>query len=277
MSQKFIKLTAVFLTILILGGCTTTDKLKLNQIQEKLPLKILLVQTPIAIKTEKLQTVLEPEEKKSLSKPDQIISAQITHAQNSAELEIKKDLKDRPDLFIIKSVPERSGLVKNIQGTATLSQEEANSLRKQTGADAVLKFKITDYGLTPKSWRTGYIAFEVTSTAAVAGFLVYSGTIAAKTVAGGYLAQEAVEETAEGYAGFWALNEVCRPVRIEAELIQLKPVEILWKGHYTGLDDVKLGRLVKTINKNERYLQLDKSTTYAAKGLISDLSKSLNK
>jgi hypothetical protein len=86
--------------------------------------------------------------------------------------------------------------------------------------------------LTPKSRRKGYIAFEVTSTLAIARAIAYSGSAAAKATtaaAGTYLAQETAEETAESYAGFWALDVESRPVRIEAALVRPEPVATVWE------------------------------------------------
>ena len=86
------------------------------------------------------------------------------------------------------------------------------------------------------------------------------------------MAQETVEETAEGYAGFWALNVVSRPVRIEAELIRLKPLAIVWKTADTGLSDVRLSRLIRKVGPAERDSQLEQSTDDAVKDIVAALS-----
>lgn len=158
-----------------------------------------------------------------------------------------------------------------------ITQDEADRLRKNTGADVLLRFGITDYGLTPRSWRNGYIAFEVTSTLAIAGVIAYSGAAAAKAAAGAYLVQEAAEETAEAYAGFWGLDVVSRPVRMEAELVQLNPVATLWKTSDTGLSETHLSRLTRTVSYEERNHQLDQSTDDAVKKVASELSAALEK
>jgi hypothetical protein len=126
-------------------------------------------------------------------------------------------------LIVVTPPTNEKQLINEIQGhdfETAISQDEADRIQTATGADALLRFGITDYGLTPKSWRKGYATFEVTSTLAIAGVIAYSGSTVAKAAAGAYLTQEAVEETAEAYAGFWGLDVVCRPVRIEAELIR---------------------------------------------------------
>ena len=156
-----------------------------------------------------------------------------------------------------------------------IPQKAADQIHTTTGADDILRFGITDYGLTPKTWRTGYITFEVVSTLAITALIASAGTSLAKGTAGAYLAQETVEETAESYAGFWALDAVCRPVRIEAELIQLSSAQIVWKSSDTGLSDVSLSRLTRKVGTKERDMQLNQSTDYAVDKVVSDLALAL--
>ena len=139
------------------------------------------------------------------------------------------------------------------------------------------KFGISDYGLTPKSWRDGYITFEITSTLAIAGAIAYTGSAAARAAAGAYLVQEGIEESAESYAGFWALDVVSRPVRIEAQFVRLNPVTTVWEDSDTGLADVKLSRLTRKVGSAEQNNQLDQSTDFAVNGLVSRLSAAMKK
>ncbi len=182
------------------------------------------------------------------------------------------------ELDVIAPTAEESQAVKIIRGKkfeSAITQDEANWLRATTGADALLRFGITDYGLTPKSWRKGYITFEVTSTIALGAAIAYSGSAAAKAAAGAYLAQEAAEETAEAYAGFWALDVVSRPVRIEAALVRLNPVATVWETSDTGLSDISLSRLTQKVTPIERSNQLDQSTKKAVNDVASALSHAI--
>ena len=142
-------------------------------------------------------------------------------------------------------------------------------------ADALLRYRITDYGLTPRSWRTAWITFEVTSTLAIAAVIAYSSSTVAKGAAGAYLVQEAVEETAETYAGFWVLDVICRPVRIEAQLIRLNPVGMVWQSSDTGLSDLKLSRITRKVEPSERDRQLDQATNHAVDHVASNLYDAL--
>ena len=68
------------------------------------------------------------------------------------------------------------------------------------------------------------------------------------------------------------MDEVYRPVRIEAELISLNPVSTLWKTSDTGFSDTSLSRLVRKVGADERNRQLNQATDEAVKKIASDLS-----
>ncbi len=261
-----------------LGGCACTTNMQFAQTDTKAPIKILLMQSPITIDPGRLQKVLAPDIKPKLSVSEEPISQGVQHAQEHALAAVESALTKQSKLIVVTPPTEEKQFINKIQGhgfDTAISQDEADRIQATTGADALLRFDITDYGLTPKSWRKGYITFEVTTTLALAAVIAYSGTTVAKAAAGAYLAQEAVEETAEAYAGFWALDVVSRPVRIEAELIRLNPVTTVWKASDTGLSDVRLSRLTRKVGPDERDRQLDQATDYAVKVVVSDFSDAL--
>jgi hypothetical protein len=261
-----------------LGGCATTTNVQLAQANMNVPVKILVIQSPITIDSGRLQTVLAPDIKPELSVSEEPISQGVKHAQEHALAAMESALTKQSKLIVVTPPAEEIQFVDKIRHhdfASAISQDEADRIQTTTGADALLRFGITDYGLTPQSWRNGYIAFEVTTTLALAAVIAYSSSVAAKTAAGIYLVQETIEETATAYAGFWALDLVCRPVRMEAELIRLNPVTTLWKTSDTGLSDVSLSRLTRKVGSDERDRQLDQSTDYAVKDVTSDLTNAL--
>jgi len=226
----------------------------------------------------RLQKVFAPNINRSLSVSEEPIAKGVSHAQKFATDEMAAALAKQPDINVVPPPYYEKRYFDELRNqplATTISQGAADSITRTTGADALLKFQITDYGLTPKAWRTGYITFEVTSTLAFAGIIAYAGTTIAKAAAGTYLVQEGIEETAESYAGFWALDVECRPVRIEAELVRLNPVKIEWATNDTGLSDIKLSRLTSKISPSELINQLNQSTEYAVKDIVSSLSDSL--
>jgi len=262
-----------------LDGCATING-QLSKAHLKLPVKIMVVQAPMTIAPGRLQKVLAPNVKGEMSASEEPIAQGVKQAQSDALLAMESRLAKRARFIVVTPTTEEKPLINVIYrrgyGVA-LSQNEADRIRTTTGADALLRFKITDYGLTPRSWRKGYITFEVTTTLALAGAIAYTGATVAKGAAGAYLAQETVEETAEGYAGFRALDVVCRPVRIEAELIRLNPVATVWKAHDTGLADVHLSRLTRKVGFPERDDQLKQATDDAVTDIVTSLTKVLAK
>lgn len=278
-SQRF-NIVFLCLTGIGLGGCATTIDKRLNQAHLNLPLKVLLIESPVAIDPGRLQAVFAPDITPKLSVSDEPIAQAVKHAQEHALAVMESAMTKQPRIIAVTPPFEDNQLIHEIQGypfETAIPQEAADRIRMSTGADALLRFGITDYGLTPLSWRNSYITFEVTSTLALAAVIAYSGSTVAKAAAGAYLVQEAVEETAEAYAGFWALDVVSRPVRIEAELIRLNPVTTVWISSDTGLSEVKLSRLTRKVEADERYSQLDQATDDAVKDVVSDLSDALEK
>jgi len=262
-----------------LGGCATTTVIRSAQGSKEQPIKVLVMQSPMKVDAGRLQKVLAPNIKRPLSLSDKPIVQGVQQAQQYASKAMDTALDKQPKILIVTPPANDQAFLKRVRGQnleTAISQSEADSIRQTTGANALLRFQITDYGLTPRSWRTGYITFEVTSTLALAGVIAYAGTTVAKAAAGAYLVQEGVEETAETYAGFWGVDVAYRPVRMEAELIRLDPIETVWKSSDTGLSDLKLSRLMRKVDSIELDNQLDQATNDAANTLVANLSTSLN-
>jgi hypothetical protein len=263
---------------LALNGCATTNGAVLAQMEQDAPLKLLVMQSPMTVDARRLQVVLAPDSTRKPSVSDEAIAQGVERAERHARAAMQSAFGGRSGLALVAAPDRDKAFIENLAARSLgepLSRDEANRIAADTGADAVLRFCMTDYGLTPRAWRDAYIAFEVTSTLAIAGAIAYSGSAVAGTAAGAYLAQETVEETAEAYAGFWGLNVVSRPVRMTAELVRLDPVATVWEDSRTGLSDVELSRLTRRVGPREADRQLDRSTADAAGELVSDLSAAL--
>lgn len=233
------------------------------------PLKVAVVESPMSVGAARLQPVLAPPAKPGSTAAVERIARGEAHAQEFALASMDSALKKRAG-FEVVDYPK--GEIAGTKFENPLTQAEADRLRAETGADALLRFRITDYGLTPDAWRTGYITFEVVSTLALAGLIAYQGTAAAKAAAGAYLTEETVEETAEYYAGLGALDVGWRPVRMEAKLERLNPPATVWKGSATGLSDTKLSRIFGKVPSAERDAQLEQATHHAVDDLVSEFS-----
>jgi hypothetical protein len=262
-----------------LGGCATTPNV-LQQPNLRPPIKMLVMESPISIDPDRLQSVLAPDVKPKTPVSDELLSQGINHAEEYALASMQSALDQQTELEVVTPPAQASEAITQIRTkgfSSAITQDEADLLQKTTGADALLRFGITDYGLTPRAWRKGYITFEVAATLAIAAIIAYSGSTVAKAAAGTYLIQETAEETAEAYAGFWALDVVSRPVRIEAELVQLNPVATIWEASHTGLSETSLSRLTRKVSSAERSKQLDQSTDDSIHEVVSDLAVSLDK
>lgn len=261
-----------------LNGCASVTPIQLDQKHPHLPLKILVIPAPVTIAPNLLGSVVAPDSKNKLTYSSPAIVLAVKHIHEQAFASMDTALASLTSVFIItppNSIQADIDAMTQRGFSSKPNQDVANHLQAATNADAILKYRVTDYGLTPKSWRTGYIGFEVVTTLAITAAIASIGTNVAHAAAGTYLAQEAVEETAEGYAGFWAIDVVSRPVRIEAELIQLKPVKVIWQTSDTGLSNVSLSRLARHVSTNELNQQLEQSTDAAANDVVSDLADSL--
>jgi hypothetical protein len=278
-ARQSLHISIYCLVFISLGGCASGRNLmRMEQSGMNMPIKTLVMESPMSIEPKRLQAVFVPDTKQESAASAVLVTEGEKHAQEYALASMKDALGKQTKLEVIEPPAVASPTYDKISDgkfSNPITRDEADWLKTTTGADAILRFGITDYGLTPKSWRNGYITFEVTSTLAIAGVIAYAGNAAAKAAAGAYLVQEGVEETAESYAGFWALDVVSRPVRIEAELVRLNPVETIWKYNDTGLSDVSLSRLTRKVDSIERNSQLDQSTHYAVRDVVAELSGAL--
>jgi hypothetical protein len=259
-----------WLTAVLLSACATgRDVVGFEEQPGNAPLKLIVVESPMSVGAARLQPVLAPPAKPGSSAAVARIARGEAHAQEFALAAMDAALKKRIGLEVVDPPKQE---IAGVDFERPLTQAEADRLRAATGADALLKFRITDYGLTPEAWRTGYIAFEAASTLALAGLIAYHGTAAAKAAAGAYLTQETIEETAEYYAGLGALDVVWRPVRMQAKLERLHPLTTIWSESDTGLSDTRLSRVFGKVSSAERDGQLDQATRRAVDDLVSNLS-----
>ncbi len=147
---------------------------------------------------------------------------------------------------------------------------ELTALQKLHPADAYLRIVVTDYGQTPRTWTGAYVGFEVVTTIAIAGALYINQTT--RPLAGIYLIQESVEELSEGYSGFWLINRLSRPVRIEVDLIDGKSGAVLWHDSETGMADWHWKNLWHMDDKKRDAL-LQRSTDKAVDDLVKELER----
>lgn len=263
----------IALTVFALWGCSVAKVKPAEPFSSTPPVKMLMVQTPFAGDRKALQSVISEDEQKPSPEADAAILAAVENAQAQALSALRGALESGATY----SVTDGAQIVGNMNNELAIGTPVtvgiAQQLRATSGADWLLRFHITDYGLTPTAWRKGVITFEVVSTLGIATIAYLKP--ATRAIAGIYLVQEAIEEAAEAYAGFWSLDEVCRPVRIEAELIELKTGDSVWRNGETGFSDVHLYRLVKHVRVEERNVQLQQALNQSATDIAAQIKVAL--
>lgn len=237
--------------------------------------KVVLVEMPMRKDDRILRSEFAPSSPADSAQSREAIARAVTKAQGLALSDMHKALEEQPGLTVEDgdSVAQAVGQLRLENPDVPVTREVAQRLHVMTGADDLVRFRVTDYGATPKAWRSAYIAFEVTSTLAIAG--VAYAYPATRALAGAYLVQEGVEETAEGYAGFWAVNEVGRPVRVEGELTSLGDGKEAWKGASTGLSDIHLARIVRKVSAEEQDGQRERATREAVGSVAANIIEAL--
>ncbi len=233
--------------------------------------KVVLVEMPMLKDERLLQKQFAADLPAESSRSHEAISDAVAKAEALALADMRKALELQKGLTIDDSDTTAHALdeLRLNNSDLPITQELARRLHAISGADDLLRFRITDYGMTPKAWRKAYIVFEVASTLAIAA-IAYSYP-RTRGIAGIYLVQEAVEETAEGYAGFWAINEVCRPVRIEAQLVSLHTGAETWRDTATGLSDIRLARVFRKVSNAEQDAQRQRATDQAARKVVAKI------
>ena len=270
------KIALAVLMGVVLCSCATTQSYgSATQSIVTYPQKAVLVQTPMVRDDPAFNRLFAPDLPKDSPESRQAIKNAVDNAEVRALAEMQKALGTQTEIEIANSEVV-SRVINELQinnADTVITGEIAEQLHAASDADVLLRFRVTDYGVTPKSWRNAVIVFEVTSTLGIAAIAyAYPAT---RPIAGIYLIEEGIEETVEAYAGFWALDEVSRPVRIEAELITLDTGTQVWKSSATGLSDVGLTRLVRKVSAAERDAQLNSAIQEAAEKIVADLRKVL--
>jgi len=270
------KIALAALMGVVLCSCATTQgDGSTTQSIGAYPQKAVLVQTPMVMDDAAFNKLFATDLPKDSPESRQAIKNAVDNAEVRAFAEMQKAFETQTEITMDNSEVV-SRVINELQinnADTVITREIAERLHAASDADVLVRFRVTDFGVTPKSWRNAVIIFEVTSTLGIAA-LAYAYP-ATRPIAGIYLVEEGIEETLEAYAGFWALNEVSRPVRIEAELITLNTGTQAWKSSATGLSDLGLTRLVRKVSAAERDAQLNSAIQEAAEKIVADLRKAL--
>lgn len=215
--------------ILLLSGCASEPW------QTAIPAadpdhSLVLLELPATVEGAALRHLSDPEEG---ALPD-----------DATLLKMKNDILHRLDAVLRKTLESHGlsgvSIVAVSEGAGQtvgkpVTDATLQSLKSAHPARYYFRASISDFGETPRSWLDSYVLFEVATTGVVTAVL-YSNP-PTRALAWVYLTSEGVEETAEGYSGFWLVNRLSRPVRIEEDLIDGQDGEVLWQDSETGMAD----------------------------------------
>lgn len=250
------------------AGCATTNDL--SAVPHR-PARVLVVEMPMRRDEARLRREFAPKLKEGSPESRAVITSAVDEAESKAlsDMKIALDREGGIALDDREAVAQAVQRLRLADPHLAITKELAERVHALTGDDALFRFRITDYGVTPQAWRNGLVAFEVVSTLGIAALLYsYSATRAA---AGVYLVQEGAEETAESFAEFWTVDEAARPVRMQGDLVSLETGGDLWKDSATGLSDIKPVRLLRKVSPAESAAQRDRATGAAAHKLALSL------
>lgn len=174
----------------VLGGCATAPKPEIQFLSK--PFTLRLAQVPMTDR-EAVRTVVAKDQPKDDPQAEQETSQAIEAAHTQALMDMNSALAAFPDLHVDGSplkLPPSLETFPIVNRDQPLPPNILDTLRGTSNADALLRFGISDYGLTPKAWRSGVITFEVVSTLGIAA-IAYARP-ATRAIAGAYLAQETI-------------------------------------------------------------------------------------
>lgn len=251
---------------LILSGCGSLPaETVITSI--KPPDKLRVLELPSGVEDASLKRLFHADQKTVAA---EVLASDQTRIEQKIDAALKQALDNAslPQLKTADTLPATDPDLLHVG--KPLSAKTLAALQAKYPASDYLRIRVTDYGQTPRSWKSAYITFEVVTTLAIAGAL-YTHTVS-RPLAGAYLVQEGVEELGEGYAGFWLINRLSRPVRIEADLVDGKTGQVIWHDSETGMADWHWKHLWH-MNAATRDTLLTISTHKAMDDLVNELEE----
>ena len=176
---------ATLLSMLILGGCAGST-VRIEREPAARPLRVVLAVIPNGIDPAALRRVLAPDVSGDSDEARKLVQSGMAKAEAGVMTEVRNALTKVIGVRVVGSEAVAGGVNDvQINSAEKLRRETANELRLASGADTLLRFRITDYGETPKTWQKWVIGWEVVSTLGVAAIAYASPK--ARPIAGAYL------------------------------------------------------------------------------------------
>ncbi len=236
------------------------------------PLRVAVVEVPIAHSVKRLRYLSSDPRPSDRELERQLIAVKLRQAQEEAKAGMLDALKAEGHFVILKDTTTEA-LAESLDlayGDETIPADIRTRFREASNADAIVRFRISDYGRTPrKVLKWIYIG----TTAWIAGIITFAATNPqTRPYIGAYIGTEVLQEGAELYLGTSFFGHEYKPARVEAELIDLKTGAILWQDAKTRTAS---NQFLKIYPKDQRSRELELAISVDRATL--DLAKSLAK
>ena len=230
------------------------------------------MEVPIAHAVKRLRLISSDARPKDRSVERGVIGAKLRQAQADAKASMIEALEWKGEFVV-----DKNENAQNLADSLDLSNDDRpipldrlDQFREKSGVDAILRFRISDYGRTPKKVLRWIYAGTGAWIAGVITFAALNSNT--RPYIGAYIATEVVQEAAELYLGTSFFGHEYKPVRIEAELIDTKTGRNLWEDAKTRTASRKF---LAPYPKSQRTKELELAVS--SDRAIVDLARSLVK
>ena len=193
------------------------------------PMRVAVVELPIAHNVKRLKLVSSDPRPKDHSVERSLIEAKLRQAEEDAKASMIEALEWKGEFSVEKNEAAQS-LAKSLDlanDDRPIPLDRLDQFRQKTGVDAILRFRISDYGRTPRKVLKWIYAGTFAWIAGVITFAALNSNT--RPYLGVYIGTEVLQEAAELYLGTSFFGHEYKPVRIEAELIDTKTGRNLWE------------------------------------------------
>ncbi len=238
-------------------------------------LKLAIVQVPTEARIKRLRWISSESAPKDKDVQKALIAVRLRQIQETTQATLVETLEQKPFCIVLKD-PATTGWTDSLNlanNDAPIPVSALSRFREETQADAVLRFKITDYGRTPrKVMKWIYAGTGAWIVGAITLATLNSET---RPYIGAYIGSEVLQEGAELYLGTSLFGAEYKPVRIEAELIDTRTGRVLWEDTKTKTASSGIMKNFPKEERKRKELQLAVSTERAISALVDSLSLKL--
>lgn len=234
--------------------------------------RLAIVQVPMNVRVKRL-SLISSDSTKDRELQKLLISVRLRQADAFAKSSLVEDIERGTGYAVLKDSATED-LIESLDlahNDGPIPISVLREFQEATLADAVLRFRVTDYGRTPRV----YLKWVYAATAVWIGGVVTLATFSPRSrpYVGAYLLSEVVQEGAEAYLGTSLFGHEYKPVRVEAELLDGKSGRVLWHGSATRTASTGVMKSFPRAERDRKEIQLAVATDRAISSLVDGLKK----